>query len=201
MSYALLECIDVDTAKNLCTFLRNASGRAGVEFSPNFFGRMVGASYQGDFNFVYPFFMELVTYYPRKIAFIGINDKNTYPDDDYKLVLLEDMPVYATLRNATEKKYWDILKKDFLKAVNKSGMTYDEFVTIIQRCAIGQVSDRDIGMCAMDFKTLANGNQRMMNLEALLDSGRLYDSMSYGFYTQMRSMAHVCYLRLRKFRR
>ena len=201
MPVAMLECIDVATANNLSTFLRSSSGRADLEFSPNTFGGLVGVAFTGDPTYAYHFFMELITYYPRNIAFIGINEKHAYPDDDYKLTILKDMPLYPNLRNETELRYWVNLKKDFLKAVNKSEMGYEEFLSIIQRCVIGAVTERDMETCALDFKALANGNQRMMNTEVMLDSGRLYDSMSYGFHMQLRAMVHVCYLRLRKFRR
>ena len=201
MASALLECINTELAVQLSDFIRNASARAGVDFDTTYFGKYIGVSYKGSYAYVYSFFMELVSYYPGSLAFIVINEKKGFPDDDYKLMILEDMPYHKSMRNSTEQNYWGRLCKDFLKAISRSQLTYQECCHIISHCVLGPVGEDDIGMCAMDFNTLANGNIAMMNTEMLLDCSVNYNNPTYGFPMQIRAMAHICYKRLRKFRR
>lgn len=194
MATALFQCVDQPTAAQMQVLILSEPPCDDVKTW--LFGKLFGISFRYDCVQIYHWGMNLVTRFQGRVAFIGIDERASVPDDKYKLMILDNMPAMPSLRNQTERSYFASLKRDFLKAIKKYEYSYEEIHAICQACYLGVDQHDAVNYIARVIYHISNSNIRMINTNNLLD-GPVTNNYSDGSHrTMIRCMAHFCYLGL-----
>lgn len=199
MSSALFQCNNDDTVLRLSAYLQE-NPPAGVMQTQTWpFGRLLGLSFRGDCKSVYYYGMDLIPHWPELVAFIGIDETSSVPNDHYKLTMLDTMPANKELRDRILDGYFENLKKDFIKAIFQSYFSYEEVLTITERCVLGSSGWSELDFVTKSIHTMSN-QMYSVEIHEFLGSQIKPAYSDVMFNLMLRSMAHFCYLRLRKFK-
>lgn len=197
MATALFRCRNSDIVLRLSGHIKDNLPCQTCETWP--FDEILGISFRGICRDVYYFCMNLVPQWPGDITFLGIDETSNTPVDQYKIAVLDK---YGEKKAKLFDTYFSILRRDFVRAVFKSYFSYEEALTIVERCALSY-SDRDEWQYLQDLSRWFHAVTMLDSSVDLYEAIDKYITPSYGspmFNFAVRGMVHFCYLRLRKFK-
>ena len=202
MATAMFQCISNEVAIKLSQgILANPpwlGGRTRVS------GRLCWFIFSGEFDgsckAVYEYFMNLVTNWPGYVAFIGIDETSNYQEDPYNLQIIDTIPQLPHQRDVEDNQSYMALQQDFLNVIVGTRYTYEEVLTICQRCYIGQDLMDSVKYCTTTIWQLSNASQLTQSLISLVSGPNAFTYSEDNSNTLVRCMAHFCYLLRDRFR-
>lgn len=197
MATALFRCRNSDIVLRLSGYIKDNLPCQTCETWP--FDEILGISFRGICRDAYYFCMNLVPQWPGDITFLGIDETSNTPVDQYKIATLDK---YGEKKAKLFDTYFSILRRDFVRAVFKSYFSYEEALTIVERCALSYL-DRDEWQYLQDLSRWFHAVTMLDSSVDLYEAIDKYITPSYGspmFNFAVRCMVHFCYLRLRKFK-
>lgn len=198
MAVAIFQCSDSASAMMLGNAIYNSPPFRGVQVLPD--GRKVHLVFRGDCETVYYYCMEVVLGCEHRAAFLGIDEVALRPVDYYNIAELSVMPMISKSRSYSARKSFNKLQSDFLPTIKRSFYSYEEVMTICQRCVLGVDKFNSVKYCADTIHYLSVlTNTSIVNMASLLDCQTCWSDGV--FNTMVLCMAHFCYLRLPKFNR
>lgn len=198
MAIATFQCDNEDFAIALGYIIKDNPPHRRVRVGVN--ERFVHLAFVDKCELVYYYCMELVTGCTGRAAFLGIDELALKPGDYYNLATLDTISLNRQKRSYETIKDFNKLRSDFLVAIKQSLYSYDEVLTVCQRCVLGEDKFNSVKYCTDTIHYLSVlTNLVASNVVSALDCQMCYSDGT--FNTMVRCMAHYCYLRLAKFNR
>lgn len=202
MATALFQCLGNDVAIRLAqSILANPpwiGGRTRVS------GRLCWFIFSGGFDgsckAVYEYFMGLVPNWKGYVAFIGIDETSNYQEDPYNLKVLDTIPQLPHQRDAVDNQSYMALQQDFLEVIVGTRWSYEEVLTVCERCYLGQDMMDSVKYCTTTIWQLSNAMQLTHQLVSLVSGPNAFTYSEDNSNTLVRCMAHFCYLLRGRFR-
>lgn len=198
MGVAMFKCVDMSTASEFNAFLGSAipvhldSFGSGADYSWLVFRK--------DFEVMYNYCMDAVPHYSGRVAFIGIDQNATDVRDPYKISLLSKMKPGRVQNDLAP--YYNQLLLDFTVAINNSHLSWENVVSICERCLLGYILYDSVNAISRAVYTLSQGYSTPQQVAVFLDK---LDNFAYDPDLVWNNLVHVlihfCMLRLPKFRK
>lgn len=199
MATALFQCCDVNTVEKLAYAIYRNPPYSGVKIYKQ--GLLMYMSFYYDFITIYEYCMNMIPYFSGSATFIGIDEKADGCSDHYSLACLTNTPYLVEYRSGLQRGYLRTLKHDFHRAITKANFTYEEALTIVQRCYIGRDVNTGCNKIALIVRQLSQiPLLKYTYLDQVVESPDVRFESEVGHLTLIRTMAHICYLRLSKFK-
>lgn len=199
LATALFQCADMNTIEQLANTIYRNPPCPNVKVYKQ--GLLMYIWFYYDFKTVYEYCMNLIPYCSGSAAFIGIDETANGPRDYYSLAVITNTPYLVEFRSGLQKGYLRTLKHDFHRAISRCNFTYEEAATIVQRCFIGRDVFASCNQIALIIRQLSQiPLLKYSYLDQVVESPDVRIESEVGHWTLIRAMAHICYLRLEKFK-
>lgn len=198
MAVAMFKCVDMSTASEFNAFLGSAlpvhidSAGAGADYS--------WLEFRKDFEDMYRYCMDAVPHYSGRVAFIGIDQNATGVRDFYSISLLSKMKPGRVLQDLAP--YYNYLLSDFTVAINNSYLSWEEVVSICERCFLGFILYDSVNAISRTIYALSQGYSTPQEVAGFLERlGNFAYDPDRVWNNLVHVMIHFCMLRLPKFRK
>ena len=202
---AIALCYGTDI-KVISRYINHLTKNLNVEFKGSTIGERVGfVAFQAksweQYEEAYKFCMNAVVNFAGGIAFLGINEQADDYNGPYSLGLLTNMPSDYKKREEWQKKAFRKLISDFCEVTQNYDFTWEEVMTVCQRCAIGESWQDSALNCARIIHRLFTSKMPVEETESYINSyGACVYSIDHKFNNIVLCMAHFCMLRLTRFK-
>lgn len=164
-------------------------------------GRSVHMIFKKGFQKMYNYCMDVIPYYAGDIAFLGVDETRSEFGDYYYVSIIDSINYNPNLRDRCSVVYYQRLIESFTEAINNSFLTYEEALTICQRCRLGKDWVNSVETCAKIAYTLSQDSNSPQTVYDYIESfGPQVYSEAGRLNTMVRVMVHFCLLRLPRFK-
>lgn len=199
LATALFQCANANIVPQLANSIYRNPPCQGVKVYQQ--GTLLHMLFYYDFFSVYEYCMNIIPYFSGSVAFIGIDETANSGRDFYNLSVITNTPPVVEYRSSLQAGYMRMLKHDFHRAITGLNFTYEDALTIVERCFLGRDVFSSCSQVSLIIRQLSQiPALKYSYLDKVVESPDVRFESEVGHWTLIRAMAHICYLRLDKFK-